>query len=844
MNAKWGLRHGSSKGDLLLTLVAALTALLFFGPAAIAGEDSDNDGVNEIVFGGQIADTDAGDDGVRDDKFDRNSDVPDAAVVEEIHFSHSHDGHFLQISGVDLSQQDEQVYLRGGCGDRLRFRGSYQSLPYRYGSGAKFVLGQQGSDQWGPVYKIADFSQQGFQDPDGNGTDFYTDGAETSADNALVQARTNDLLSGFDTFGLTSRRRVGSGGVTFRASKNWTFDFDARVEDRNGMQALGTGTYQRVTDVNSDTVTDSDYFFAVRGIEIPAMIDYRTTRYEGSAQFKDRGWFMTVRGGLSKFDNEYVGLTYDNPFWFDGVEGSSGSKRGLWEFGRASYEPTNEAWDVGAIGGLDLPNRTRITAGVPIGEHSQNAPLLPITTNPALIGTKDVNGDGVVDASDNPTLAAIPGLVSTLDGNPTLGTTLDASSDILSYNVQVTSKPAKGLSLTGRYRQYEYKGQEGIFVVPARAEYVESRIKTDFKGDQILHVPLDWSRSTVDVEASYRVTRNLRLKGFGGRKSYTYDQYVDTDDNTTRDSGSRAVDGTDDDFFGVTAMVGYGPWVSARATVKVSDRAYTGEYTVGFSGEQETTRQFDLANRERTSTSVQVTFLPTDRATIGVGYRLDDDDYPDSEYGRQAAQAMGWNANLNYTATEAVNLFAFVDMSEWDVDMHLRTKCANCPTPDGAAPWDIPNFDWFSDYTDQTTSVGGGLNWRPGPRTDVDFSANFVKGEVEQKTANPDTPVELNPANSLFGEVAGVALGVDFPTQETEFLTMELKVTRTVNEQLNVGLWWRYDDFKLDDFQWNDLDPYGDNFLTVDDATRYLFLDSRYTGYTAHVAGVVMKVRY
>ena len=39
------------------------------------------------------------------------------------------------------------------------------------------------------------------------------------------------------------------------------------------------------------------------------------------------------------------------------------------------------------------------------------------------------------------------------------------------------------------------------------------------------------------------------------------------------------------------------------------------------------------------------------------------------------------------------------------------------------------------------------------------------------------------------------------------------------------------------------MEPYGDDFLSVDDATRYLFLDSRYRGYSAHVMQVFLKVK-
>lgn len=77
-------------------------------------------------------------------------------------------------------------------------------------------------------------------------------------------------------------------------------------------------------------------------------------------------------------------------------------------------------------------------------------------------------------------------------------------------------------------------------------------------------------------------------------------------------------------------------------------------------------------------------------------------------------------------------------------------------------------------------------------------------------------------------------------------------MTHQVNERVSAGFWWLYEDFDLDDFQWDTMEPYGQNFLDVrepgtdevgDHAVRYLFLDSRYRDYTAHVVQVFLKIR-
>ncbi|MCP4204686.1 MAG: hypothetical protein GY769_22485 [bacterium] len=50
------------------------------------------------------------------------------------------------------------------------------------------------------------------------------------------------------------------------------------------------------------------------------------------------------------------------------------------------------------------------------------------------------------------------------------------------------------------------------------------------------------------------------------------------------------------------------------------------------------------------------------------------------------------------------------------------------------------------------------------------------------------------------------------------------------------------EDWDLDDFQVDQLQAYGANFLTVDDATRFLFLDAWYGSFDANVAQAFVKL--
>lgn len=826
------------------TLLGLLAFSLLAAPDAHADAQASQD-EDSVVLAAQDASVDA--DGGRDAKFERQRDLPSGIVIESLRWSGQNENRWVRIEAFDLSQRDQRFRAEAGLGPRVRLRAHYQSTPQRYGGGAVSVLGRGPNDMFGATYRLADFIQQRMEDPDGNGTPFFTDAAETAIDNPLVNALANDLVAGQGTFSLGTVRREGGAGATFDLGKGWSLDLDASVETRNGIQPLGTGTYQRITDVNGDGVGDYDYVFSNRGVELPGIVDYRTTRLSAGTSHLGDGWFFSARASASEFDNSFAAITYDNPFWFTDIDATSGSRRGLWQQGRVSLEPSNDAWDLSFAGGVSLPGKTRIDASFTIGEHRQNEPFLPITTNTATIGTVDLNRDGLVNANDDPTRApsAIVGLPATIGGFRTIGASLDGTAETRAIALTVTSRPVDGLTLLGRFREYEYDGRGPTLVVPARAEYIESTAVLTHHGELILHIPRDFSRQTIDLEAGWRFREGVKIKAFAGRRSREYARYADRNANGQRDAGVRAVAGTDEDFVGASAMFRGGNRFSGRITIENADREVSGAYVNAFSGELATLRQFDIAARERDSANVQLDFMPVEAVTLGIGYRTAEDDYPGSVYGLQKGKASGTTLSVNWAANERVSVFAHADLSSRDADMHLRTKCSNCSEPDPAlVPWDVPNFDWFTAYRDDTRAVGAGASFAVGRKTNVDLSANWTKGKIEQSNRNPATPLEGDPGNPRFGEVATVALASNFPDQENELLATELRISHRLGKRLTAGIFWLYEDFDLDDFQWDGLEPYGANFLTVDDSTRYLFLDSRYRDYTAHVVQLFVKIAF
>lgn len=784
--------------------------------------------VSEVVTGVQGSSVDAQDD--RRGGFDKYRDVPNGFVVDVLRYATTFDddGCYLDLKAEDILQDDEQYLFKAGIGQDWRFRVDYYEVPYVLGNKAVMVVGRDS-------FRIGDFIQNEMEDPDGNGVPFYTSSAETAGDNALVRGMTNDLLTGTTPFDVQNKRRAGDIDVAWTPSSSWAFGLTYNEINKRGNQPLGNGTYQRITDVNGDGMTDYDYFFSIRGTELAAPIDYNTQQTGISANYRSGNWFGGLHFIGSDFENDDPFVLYDNPFWFTDTESTSGSRRGLWEESRVSQAPSNDAWNLVLNGGVAFAGRSNLTLTIASGEMNQDEPFAPITTNTSLVGTKDLNGDGVVDGRDNPlTVGTLP------------RSALNSSADTDMLGLNFSSRPNDWLGVKAFYKSYEFdESSSSSILIPARAEYNDSRLKTDMKGADLTHIPYYFERTTYGLEGLFDLAKSLKLSIGYDVNGWDWNRYQDLDPNGsfTRDVGNRSVSGTDDDtlalrllWTGSGSVSGWLKWFS-------SDRKIDGMHQVAFAGQHEDLRQYDLANRERDGWELELDFYPWDTGSISFNLRDYEDDFVDSEYGLQKASENGATVSLSYTATQTSTFFIWGDITEYDADMHLRTKCSNCAPPPGAewtAPWDVPNYDWFPQYTDETVSFGGGYEYRSdGGVNKFAVEVNYLDGQVRQQNMNPGVPRDLGQPGA---PIAGVALAVDFPDQESTLTELDLRYTRKVSPLMSVGVAYLYEDWSLDDFQVENMQPYGANFLSVDDATRYLFLDSWYADYEANVGQVFLVI--
>jgi hypothetical protein len=307
----------------VLLLVVSLLTL----PATFAGDDGEDD--IDVSAGGQYVTLDT-DDQAGEAQFRKYQDISGEFTLNNFSWNHLSEKNWFQVSLTDVSQADERMALKAGIGRTWQFRAGFRRTPFYQGGDARLPLGRGANDMYGASFTVADSIQQMLEDPDGDAVPFYFDAAETASDNALVFGLMNGILASTDPFFVGTQRRSGYAGMTWSPNRNWTANLDVFQDTKDGSQAMGSGTYQRISDVNGDGITDYDYFFSLRGVELPAPVDFRTTRYTGSLNYQAEKWNVGARANFSEYENAFLGVTYDNPFWFTDVTGS-GALRGVWE---------------------------------------------------------------------------------------------------------------------------------------------------------------------------------------------------------------------------------------------------------------------------------------------------------------------------------------------------------------------------------------------------------------------------------------------------------------------------------------------------------------------------------
>lgn len=348
----------------------------------------------------------------------------------------------------------------------------------------------------------------------------------------------------------------------------------------------------------------------------------------------------------STTDNMNLGMSFSGANWLADMQYNGSLYRNNidsvslpYAYDAYSATPDNEAHQVAFSGQYRL-NATVMNGRVVVGRMIQDDDLVTVSNSPIQ------NWDGQVD-----TLDMHYGMSSMLSNRLRLGGSVD-------------------------YSQRDNKGSQFDFM-----QYSYNNLSGAFKQN----LPLDIDRTTVKVNASYRLMQGYRLQAGYERKMVdrNYGQREQThDDKLWSKLAIRAIDDVT-----INLEAAYG--------IRGGSRFNANEVTSA--EENPLLRKFYLADRNRAEVGMRINYSPLSWLAVDLNSYYADDEYDATQIGLKSSTDVGYDLNVSLQLSEQVNAYGFAGQ-QWIKSAQAGSQSAIKP-------------DWFTDINDEFINLGAGLSY-------------------------------------------------------------------------------------------------------------------------------------
>jgi MtrB/PioB family decaheme-associated outer membrane protein len=547
------------------------------------------------------------------------------------------------------------------------------------------------------------------------------------------------------------QKGIESGATTLANVINRVAPFEARTQRDTALFHL---TYAAARDVDVKFSLKSSHrdgynlqslnFGFSNTIESEVPLDDRTTDVKAGIEFANAKGLLSIGYDGSWYDNQISAYRFDNPLRYTDIVGGP-------SVGQMSTWANNNMQTVNLNGRYGLPGRTRASAAISVGAANQNGALLPPTVNTALVA---------------------PALERS---------TAEAEARTLTMVYTVNSRPNEYLWLNAKYRYYDYDTRTPPF-------FISSMVVADNTlGAAKESEPLDIKRQTMDLDASFTPFQFASLNVGYTREDAdrTFRIYEKTAENIVRAS----IDSTGNQY------------VTVRAVVEKSSRKGSGDdfEMLAEIGEQTQMRHFDIANRDRTRTSLILQVTPIDsfgvNATIATGH----DDYSESYFGLRDNKNRSYSIGFTVVPRETVDIDAEYVSEKYDAVQWSRTS-----NPLPSPSFDDPSRDWGIDSSDRVNTITANLNLiKTFPRTDIRLGFDLSDGKSTYVyNLGPNSTV-LTGVNYGPGNVFNPIPVVQLSPNRTHLATGRADAQYFVRANVALGAGYWYEQYRAEDFSLN-----------------------------------------
>ena len=622
-----------------------------------------------------------------------------------------------------------------------------------------------------------------------NGIITIPDGIQQTLQNtpdATVPSVVQNIYANTPTITLQVKRETFSFRQTAQVSDYWSFRFNWLRYKRFGTRPLGTGSYERIGTATGDT-------FRVHSIELPEQLDYISDQVTFGASYVRKKWGVNFDYTYSIFENEIPSLTFDNPFRITDLQATgSGGVFDRQKFARGiiALPPGNHGHNIFISAFVDLPRNTRLAAALGWSFWRQDEQFVPYTLNTAVV-------TGVPAGLNITSTDSLP--VSNLDGEV----------NVFTQDYVIASRPWKNWTFNLKYRRYAHDNETHEILFPGYVAFGESWWRSNISGVPIENEPPSFFKTNTSAEAIWDISKTFKWK-----VEYEWEGWV----RRHRQAGRT-------NEHSISTQFTYKPTArfTGKLNYKYSDRTPL-RYNAGVK-EFSQLRMFDQAQRLRHDVDVQWQWSVRPQVGLSGTFGYLSDDYDQNFFG--LVRNKQWYGSFDLLYMPKDNMTFYANYSRENYKNSLQTVAKT------AAPYALENR-WNRDEKDVLDNFGVGVtSYLMKEKMLVDLNYVFSNGRTQTTTVNPATPL----ANSVLNATA-----FPFPDVKTRFQEFNSDVSYQFANNWGLGVRYIYQPYRLDDFAWNGLTPYPITALTAEQTgTRFLLLDSRYSGHNAHVVSVYFR---
>ena len=481
-------------------------------------------------------------------------------------------------------------------------------------------------------------------------------------------------------------------------------------------------------------------------------VDQRVRDLKVSESYVRPRFQLQAAYDLNAFHNDNASVMEDNPLVATSSTAGSSVARG-------ALAPSNLAQTFTVAGGINLPFRTRVNSTLSYSLRSQNEPFIPYTSNTALL--------------TDPRLAREP-------------TSLNGDVRTLLANFTATAHPARDVSVTGRYRYWDFADHTQTFTGAQMSGAVTTdRSIAGYADTTVVTERFPYTKQNGGLDVHWRPLSWVGVQG--GYAWERWDRSENLEVATTNEYTPRlALDATPLD------------WISLRASISRSSRRNNG-YADGAANDNfDGFRRFNMADRNRTSGDLLAQFSPTDRFAFSATFTRGHDDYLHSTWGVQDDRNTEVGGDVSYLASSRLTVFASYTYELYRLSEMNKYR-------DGQNP-NNPTYDYLINERDLMQTVGWGLTGTLVPRKlDVEARFDLARGGTLLTTRNPLTPVAASGTAAQQASSVLNATATDFPEITHRWVPFHLSLRYNLSPNWSGTVGYNYDEWESSDFRTNGL---------------------------------------